>query len=152
MPRRSSNSLVALLHALQGRKVILELRNDVKISGKLSHCDEYMNLLMDDAVWQPLQGPAKPYPFLFVKGRNLRMVHLPGDLNPAILLDKHIEQMKKQRVTAALDMINKRHERMAKGSSATAAAGDTGDGASEAYKYSSWGLRRRSRRSVHLCC
>eukprot|EP00882_Tetradesmus_deserticola_P006136 GHRQ01006460.1.p1 GENE.GHRQ01006460.1~~GHRQ01006460.1.p1 ORF type:complete len:146 (+),score=19.03 GHRQ01006460.1:79-516(+) len=133
MSRRSSNSLVVLLHALQGRKLLLELQNDVKVSGKLSHCDEYMNLLIDDAVWQPLQGPATPYPFLFVKGRNLRMVHLPGNLDPAILLDTHIEQMKKQRVTAALDVINKRHERMAKGtSSATAAAGDLGDGLSEA--------------------
>jgi small nuclear ribonucleoprotein (snRNP)-like protein len=120
MPKRSSNSLVALLHALQGRKLIFELRNDVKISGRLSNCDEYMNLLIDDAVWQPLQGPAKPYPFIFVKGRNIRMVHLPGNLDPAVLLDKYIEQMKKQRVTAALDIINKRHERMAKGSSSAA--------------------------------
>jgi small nuclear ribonucleoprotein (snRNP)-like protein len=124
MPKRSSNSLVALLHALQGRKLIFELRNDVKISGKLSNCDEYMNLLIDDAVWQPLQGPAKPYPFIFVKGRNLRMVHLAGNVDPALLLDKYIEQMKKQRVTAALDMINKRHERMAKGSSTAAAQGE----------------------------
>lgn len=134
MPQRSSNSLVALLHALQGRKLIFELRNDVKISGKLSHCDEYMNMLIDDAVWQPLQGPAKPYPFVFVKGRNLRMVHLPGNMDPAMLLDKHIEQMKKQRVAAALDVINKRHERMAKGSSsATAAADEAGEGAAEAH-------------------
>jgi small nuclear ribonucleoprotein (snRNP)-like protein len=130
MPKRSSNSLVAVLHALQGRKLIFELRNDVKISGKLSHCDEYMNLLIDDAVWQPVQGPAKPYPFIFVKGRNLRMVHLPGNLDPAMLLDGYIQQMKKQRVAAALDVINKRHERMAKGSSsATAAAAEAGEGA-----------------------
>jgi small nuclear ribonucleoprotein (snRNP)-like protein len=124
MPKRSSNSLVALLHALQGRKLIFELRNDVKISGRLSDCDEYMNVLIDDAVWQPLQGPARPFPFLFVKGRNIRLVHLPGNLDPAVLLDKHIEQMKKQRVAAALDIINKRHERMAKGSSSAAAQGE----------------------------
>jgi small nuclear ribonucleoprotein (snRNP)-like protein len=132
MPKRSSNSLVALLHALQGRKLIFELRNDVKISGKLSQCDEYMNMLIDDAVWQPLQGPATPYPFIFIKVRNLRMVHLPRNLDPVMLLEKHIEQMKKQRVAAALDVINKRHERMAKGSSSAAAAYEAGEGAAAA--------------------
>lgn len=126
MPRRSTISLCALLHALQGRKLIFELRNDVKVSGKLTHCDEYMNLIIDDAVWQPVQGPAKPYPFLFVKGRNLRMVHLPSNLDPAALLDKHIEHMKKQRVAAALEVINKRHERMAKGVSSGAAGREEG--------------------------
>lgn len=118
MAKRLDTSLVALLQALEGKKLAFELRNDVKITGKLVSVDEHMNLFIDDATCQPVQGPAKPFPFLYVKGRNLRMVHLPANLDPAAYLDKHIEHMKKQRVTAALDVINKRHERLAKGSSA----------------------------------
>lgn len=125
MGKRLDNSLVALLQALEGKKLICELRNDVKVTGKLVSVDEHMNLFIQGATCQPVQGPAKAFPFLYVKGRNLRMVHLPANLDPAAYLDKHIEQMKKQRITAALDVINKRHERLAKGS--TAADGDTAE-------------------------
>lgn len=54
---RSSTSLVALLFALQGRKLTLELRNDVMVSGTLSEVDDYMNMYIDSAVWTPVEGP-----------------------------------------------------------------------------------------------
>eukprot|EP00878_Enallax_costatus_P014900 GHUV01015597.1.p1 GENE.GHUV01015597.1~~GHUV01015597.1.p1 ORF type:complete len:127 (+),score=18.48 GHUV01015597.1:92-472(+) len=117
MGKRLDTSLVALLQALEGNRLIFELRNDVKVTGKLVSVDEHMNMYVDGATWQPVQGPAKSFPFLYVKGRNLRMVHLPGSLDPAAFLDQHIAQAKKQRVAAALDIVNKRHERLAKGSS-----------------------------------
>jgi small nuclear ribonucleoprotein (snRNP)-like protein len=56
---RSSSSLVALLFALTGRKLTLELRNDVMVSGSLADVDEYMNMYLDDAVWTPVEGPAQ---------------------------------------------------------------------------------------------
>lgn len=120
MGRRLDTSLAALLNALVGKKLIFELRNDVKVTGKLVSVDEHMNLCLDDAMCQPVQGPAKPFPFIYIKGRNVRMVHLPADLEPGAFLDKHIQQVKKQRVAAALEIVNKRHERLAKGSSAEA--------------------------------
>jgi hypothetical protein len=55
------------------------------------------------------------YPLLFVRGKTLRMVHLPSGLDAAATLEQHIGRVKKQRVAAALDMINSRHERLAKG-------------------------------------
>eukprot|EP00775_Hariotina_reticulata_P004321 gene4321-4574_t len=99
MQLRSSTSLVALLQALQGKKLEFELRNDVNVTGKLASCDEYMNLFVDNAVWQPSQGPAKLYPFLFLKA----------------------QQLKKQRVAAALELINKPQQRLAKGQMASVA-------------------------------
>jgi len=55
------------------------------------------------------------------------MVHLPAGLDAAATLDKHIEQLKKQRVAAALAAINKRHAPLAKGVGAAAAAAAGGD-------------------------
>eukprot|EP00879_Flechtneria_rotunda_P015361 GHRR01016059.1.p1 GENE.GHRR01016059.1~~GHRR01016059.1.p1 ORF type:complete len:141 (+),score=52.20 GHRR01016059.1:255-677(+) len=123
---RSSTSLVAVLHALQGRQLIFELRNDVTVSGTITSVDEYMNLFIDNALWQPTLGPAKPYPFLFVKGRNLRMVQLPTGFDAAAAIDTYIEDLKKQRVTAALQLLNKRHERLGKGSLSAEAGAATG--------------------------
>lgn len=56
---RSSTALVALLFALQGRKLTLELRNDVMLTGTLAEVDEYMNLYVDGAVWTPVEGPSQ---------------------------------------------------------------------------------------------
>lgn len=52
---------------------------------------------------------------MFVRGRNLRLVHLPSGLDAAVTLDKHIAQLKKDRVTAALAAINRRHTPVPKG-------------------------------------
>jgi hypothetical protein len=62
------------------------------------------------------------YNSLFIRGRNLRMVHLPSGLDAGKVLDKHIDQVKKQRVAAALAVINTRHTRQAKGIDAEAAS------------------------------
>jgi small nuclear ribonucleoprotein (snRNP)-like protein len=51
--------LVALLLALQGKKLTVELRNDVMVTGTLAEVDEYMNMYIDTAVWTPVAGPAQ---------------------------------------------------------------------------------------------
>jgi small nuclear ribonucleoprotein (snRNP)-like protein len=50
---------VALLFALQGRKVTVELRNDVLVTGVLAEVDDYMNMYIDSAVWTPVWGPTQ---------------------------------------------------------------------------------------------
>lgn len=39
---KASTSLLALLHAVAGRKLIFELRNDVIITGRLASVDDHM--------------------------------------------------------------------------------------------------------------
>lgn len=51
--------MVALLLALQGKKVTVELRNDVMVTGTLDEVDEYMNMYIDTAVSTPVEGPAQ---------------------------------------------------------------------------------------------
>lgn len=50
------------------------------------------------------------------------MVHLPSGLDAGSVLDKHIDQLKKQRVAAAMAAINRRHAPQAKGVDAEAAS------------------------------
>lgn len=50
---------MALLFALQGRKVTVELRNDVLVTGTLAEVDYYMNMYIDNAVWTPVWGPTQ---------------------------------------------------------------------------------------------
>ena len=39
---KATTTLLALLHAVTGRKLIFELRNDVVITGRLASVDEHM--------------------------------------------------------------------------------------------------------------
>jgi hypothetical protein len=39
---KATTTLLALLHALQGRKLIFELRNDTIITGRLASVDDHM--------------------------------------------------------------------------------------------------------------
>ena len=57
--KRSSSTLVALLYALQGRKLTVELRSDVMVTGTLAEVDDYMNVYIDNAVWTPVWGPTQ---------------------------------------------------------------------------------------------
>lgn len=67
------------------------------------------------------------YSSLFVKGRTVRMVHMPAGLDAASMLEQHVSQLKKQRVAAATAAINRRHLPRAKGVEA-----DTGSDAAAA--------------------
>jgi hypothetical protein len=71
--------------------------------------------------------PVQLYSSLFVKGRTVRMVHMPQGLDAASMLEQHVSQLKKQRVAAATAVINRRHLPRAKGIEA-----DTGSDAATA--------------------
>lgn len=58
------------------------------------------------------------FPRLYLRGRQLRMVHLPAGLDAAATLQRHIDAARKARVAAALGLLNSRHERLAKGARA----------------------------------
>lgn len=51
-------------------------------------------------------------------------MHLPAGIDAGAVLDKHIQQLKKQRVAAALAAINRRHTPQAKGVDAEAASNE----------------------------
>ncbi|GFH18310.1 U7 snRNA-associated Sm-like protein LSm10, partial [Haematococcus lacustris] len=51
-PGREERSLACLIQALEGRRVVVELRSDIIIRGLLDEADEFLNLSMTDATTQ----------------------------------------------------------------------------------------------------
>lgn len=107
--------MLALLVALTGKKLIVELRNDVVVTAKLAEVDEHMNLTLEQALLQPVQGPSVLYPTLFLRGSNIRFVHLPRAADAAAILDAHREKLRKGRVAAARSLLSQQHTRLPKG-------------------------------------
>jgi len=76
----------------------VELRNDVIIRGTLDSSDDFMNLTMSKVAYQTLQGSKSLYETLYVKGRNIRFVHLPRNLDAAQLVDTQREKLVAARI------------------------------------------------------
>jgi len=74
--------------------------------------------MVEDALSQPVQGPPVMYTLLFVKGRQLRFVHLPKVFDAAAALDQYREKLKQQRVQGVMELLNKQHTRLPKGEEA----------------------------------
>lgn len=75
-------SLAIFVQSLEGMRVVVELKTDAVVRGTLDLADDYMNLTMSDVSLEPLQRPKQRLPFLYVKARHVRYVHLPGSIDP----------------------------------------------------------------------
>ena len=71
-PARSERTLVCLVQALQGMRLVVELRQDTVVRGMLDSADEEMNLVMTDVTFTPLEGEQKHMDWLYVKGNHIR--------------------------------------------------------------------------------
>lgn len=87
--KRKENSLLCFVQALVGVRVVVELRYDTIIRGMVESVDDNMNLTMTGVSMQQLQGSAQTLEFLYIKGRHIRFIHLPGSLDAARLVESH---------------------------------------------------------------
>ena len=94
--KRSEDSLLCFVQALIGMRVVVELRFDTIIRGTLGTVDDHMNLTLSAASMQPLQGTVQNLEFLFVKGRNIRYIHLPGSLNAGQVVESHLTRVREE--------------------------------------------------------
>ncbi len=69
---RADRSLASFVQALEGLNVVVELQNDAVVRGLLESADEGMNLIINGATYEPLQGAAQSMDFLFIKGARVR--------------------------------------------------------------------------------
>ncbi|KAL4452464.1 hypothetical protein ABPG75_008126 [Micractinium tetrahymenae] len=100
--RARRTTLACFVQALEGRRVVVELRYDTIVRGELLGADDQLNLQLGGATYQPLQGEKREMPYVYIKGRHVRFIHLPGSLDPAAAVEAH-----RKRVAAAV----KEHER-----------------------------------------
>ncbi|KAH7387071.1 hypothetical protein KP509_16G003800 [Ceratopteris richardii] len=74
-------SLLCVIKALQGHQVLVELQNDLYIRGLLDDCDDAMNVTIKDASLEDVEGNMRKLPLIFVRGSNIRFVHIPDSVN-----------------------------------------------------------------------
>ena len=85
---RGDKSLACLLEALEGTRVVVELRNDTIIRGTLESADQLMSLILTEATVEPLQQPKKKAEFLFLKGKHIRYVHMASSIDPTSIIEQ----------------------------------------------------------------
>lgn len=98
--RREESTLALLVSALVGGRVRLELRNETSVIGTLESADEHMNMRLADATVLRLElqdGPPVRAGHVSVRGRQVRYVHLPGDMDVAAELDAQDERRRAAR-------------------------------------------------------
>lgn len=95
MPRKRTPTLAVYLQALEGSKVVVELRKDTIVKGTLTSCDEQLNLIVEQATCKPLQGKPRNMDMMYIRGRFLRYVHVPANLEPAAAVDEHKQRVAK---------------------------------------------------------
>ena len=73
--RRYRTTLVTFIQALEGMRVVVELRHDTIVRGVLDSADDEMNLTMRNATLTPLQGDKQDLEWLYIKGHHIRCAH-----------------------------------------------------------------------------
>lgn len=81
-PRRRPATLAVYLEALVGQRVVVELQNDTIIRGRLASVGEGLDLQLEQATVQPLQGEQRAAEFLCLRGSHIRFVHTPPGQTP----------------------------------------------------------------------
>jgi small nuclear ribonucleoprotein (snRNP)-like protein len=81
-------SLLCFVQALQGMKVVIEMRNDVAVKGTLADVDDKMNLVIDNAVRLTPEGEKQKLETIYVRARVIRYVHFPPAVDPSKLIEK----------------------------------------------------------------
>ncbi len=94
---RTPRSLACFVQALEGLNVLIELKYDTLIRGILDQVDEHMNLTISDVVVEKMSdGSKQQMPFMHVRGRVVRYVHVPSGVRPHTAIEDH-----RKRVTDA---------------------------------------------------
>ncbi len=87
---RTPRSLVCFVQALEGLHVLVELRYDTLIRGLLDQVDEHMNLTISDVTVEKMSdGTKQEMPFMHVRGRVVRYVHVPSGVRPHTAIEDH---------------------------------------------------------------
>eukprot|EP01006_Ploeotia_vitrea_P034498 TRINITY_DN65758_c9_g7_i2.p1 TRINITY_DN65758_c9_g7~~TRINITY_DN65758_c9_g7_i2.p1 ORF type:complete len:133 (+),score=61.19 TRINITY_DN65758_c9_g7_i2:128-526(+) len=81
--RRQRATLVFFLQALVGRRVVVELRNETELRGRLDEVDERMNARMSTVSVKLVQREAVRVERLYVAGKEIRFVRIPDDVDVA---------------------------------------------------------------------
>ena len=99
------NTLIGIVRACEGKRIQIDLRNELHIYGKVEHVFGDMNVGLSNAyIMTPafksdtgsgeehscVAPKAKFYNEITLRGRNIRFVHIPDDIDMIVALQKQI--------------------------------------------------------------
>lgn len=61
------------------RSIVVRLKNNIEYKGNMIHCDNYMNLILDNAMEYHNHKPAMSYGNIFIRGNNILFICLEPD-------------------------------------------------------------------------
>ena len=85
-------SLVCMIRGLLGRRTTIDLRNENTLTGVIENVDHLMNIDLSDVKFQNIYGEENNFEKFYVRGPNIRYVHIPADVN---MLETIQEEIKK---------------------------------------------------------
>ncbi|XP_065201986.1 U7 snRNA-associated Sm-like protein LSm10 [Planococcus citri] len=74
------NGLACLVQALRNIRIRIDLQNESSVSGIAKEIDGYMNILLEEVIYEDCEENSYNYETLYVKGRNIRYIHIPKHL------------------------------------------------------------------------
>lgn len=81
--RQRHKSLASLLRFFEGMELAVELKTGRIYRGVLSSADDFMNIMLDDAV---VSNESTPLAHVHIRGRSIRYIQFPGDADlPAFI-------------------------------------------------------------------
>mmetsp|Transcript_6234 Transcript_6234/g.16936 ORF Transcript_6234/g.16936 Transcript_6234/m.16936 type:complete len:136 (-) Transcript_6234:61-468(-) len=90
--------LAAIIHELRSMRVTLELRSDALVVGVIEEADEEMNTTMTNVTVSDPQGIGlRTFERLFIRGKQIRQVQIPDDVDVVRTLQQRKERAERQR-------------------------------------------------------
>ena len=97
---RTINSLICLLHGLNGRFTKVELRNETCVSGRIVSVDDEMNISLTAVRFRNVSGQETRFEYFYIKGKNVRYIHIPDDIDVLKTIQSHIDMKREARLAS----------------------------------------------------
>ncbi len=98
----SCNTLIGIVKACEGKRIQIDLRNESHICGLVDSVFADMNVVMTDAYLilpskKSAQSNSKHYAQITIRGRNIRFVHVPDDVDMITALQNEIMAVRRKK-------------------------------------------------------
>ena len=122
-------TLLCFVQALQGMRVVVEMRDDIAIRGTLADVDDRMNCVLENAQRRDPEGALLKLERVYVSARLIRYIHIPPDVDPSELVErKRLEAFEASRHYQRKAAFGPRNPSKAERAEAEAEAGPGGGG------------------------
>ncbi|ENN80027.1 hypothetical protein HUJ04_004603 [Dendroctonus ponderosae] len=87
------NTLSCLVKNLEKQYILVDLRNELSLYGKVINVDAYMNMEMEDVTLYDTRGQEKALSNFYITARCIRYVHMPERADAMALLTSQLSSM-----------------------------------------------------------